>query len=74
MRFVDLALMAMPLVLLVAWFMGARRLGVRGLAAMAMLLCATGAVLFWLGRNRSVTGHYAPARLRDGRVVQGRGD
>ncbi len=73
MRFVELALMCLPLALLVAWFMGARYASYRGLAVIACALAGLGGVLFWLGDSRSFTGHYTPARLQDGRVQTGGG-
>ncbi len=71
MRFIELALMSLPLLLAVAWVMGARHASFRGLAVIACLLGVLGAVLFWMGGARGFTGLYAPARLQDGRVVPG---
>ena len=73
MRFVELALMSLPVALAVAWFLGARHARFRGLAVIACALAALGGVLLWMGDSRSFTGHYTPARLQDGRVVSGGG-
>jgi hypothetical protein len=73
MRFAELALMSLPLVLLAAWLLGARHASFRGLAVIAGLLAMVGLLLFWLGGERGFTGHYTPARLQDGRVVPGQG-
>jgi hypothetical protein len=73
MRFVELALMSLPLALLVAWFMGARHASYRGLAVIAVLLGVLGGVLFWMGDERAFVGAYVPARLLGGRVVPGGG-
>jgi hypothetical protein len=73
MRFVELALMSLPLALAVAWFMGARYASYRGLAVIACVLAALGGALFWMGDSRSFIGRYTPARLQDGRVQPGGG-
>jgi hypothetical protein len=73
MRFVELALMSLPLALVVAWVMGARHASYRGLAVIAVLLGVLGGVLFWMGDERGFLGVYTPARLQDGRVVPGGG-
>ncbi len=70
MRFVELALMSLPLLLVIAWFMGARYASFRGLAVIAGVLAVLGLVLFWLGGERGFTGSYRPARMQDGRVVR----
>jgi hypothetical protein len=69
-RFVELALMSLPLLLVIAWFMGARYASFRGLAVIAGVLAVLGLVLFWLGGERGFTGSYRPARMQDGRVVR----
>jgi hypothetical protein len=71
MRFVELALMSLPLLLVIAWFMGARYASFRGLAVIAGVLGVLGLLLFWMGGERGFTGGYRPARLQDGRVVPG---
>jgi hypothetical protein len=71
-RFVELALMSLPVLLVIAWFMGARYASFRGLAVIAGLLALVGLLLFWMGGERGFTGSYRPARLQDGRVVPGR--
>jgi hypothetical protein len=73
MRAVELALMSLPLVLVLAWFLGARHGGFRVLAVVACGLAALGALLFWMGDHRSFTGFYRPAHLQNGRVVPGQG-
>ncbi len=73
MRVAELALMSLPVVLAIAWLMGARYASFRGLAVIACVLAAFGGVLFWMGDSRSFTGRYTPARLQDGRVVSGGG-
>ncbi len=70
MRFVELALMSLPLLLVIAWFMGARYASFRGLAVIAGMLAVLGLVLFWMGGERGFTGSYRPARMQDGRVVR----
>jgi hypothetical protein len=74
MRFIELALMSLPLALVVAWFMGARHASFRGLAVIAGLLAGLGGILFWMGDERGFRGRYVPAHLEDGRVVPGRGE
>ena len=73
MRFVEIALMALPLALVIAWFMGARHASYRGLAVIACVLAALGGTLIWMGDHRGFTGRYTPARLQDGRVLPGGG-
>jgi hypothetical protein len=73
MRFVELALMSLPLLLVAAWFMGARHASFRGLGVIACALAVLGVLLFWMGDQRGFTGHYTPARLQDGRVLPGQG-
>lgn len=73
MRFVELALMSLPVLLAVAWFMGARYASYRGLAVIACALAALGGVLVWMGDDRGFIGHYTPARLQNGHVVSGGG-
>ncbi len=73
MRFVELALMSLPLVLVVAWVMGARHASYRGLAVIALLLGLLGGALFWMGDARGFLGAYTPARLQNGQVVPASG-
>lgn len=61
--------MALPLALVVAWFLGLRHASLRLFMAIALLLAALGAALYWISERRVVTGPYSPARLQDGRVV-----
>jgi uncharacterized membrane protein YqjE len=71
MRFAELALMSLPLVLLVAWFMGLRHASYRAFMAMALLLAAFGGGLFWMSEQHAFLGHYTPARLQNGRITPG---
>ncbi len=71
MRYAEYALMLVPVGLAVAWFCGIRGLSTRGTMAALLLLAAMGGALYWMGNDRSFTGHYTPARLQDGTVVPG---
>ncbi len=73
MRIAELALMSLPVMLAIAWIMGARYASYRGLAVIVCVLAALGGVLFWMGDSRGFLGHYTPARLQDGRVMPGGG-
>jgi hypothetical protein len=73
MRFIELALMSLPGVLLLAFLLGARHASLRAMAVAAACLAALGGALFWMGDQRGFTGHYTPAKLQDGRVIPGQG-
>ena len=72
MRFAELALMSLPVLLLVAWFAGLRHTSQRVLMACALLLGGIGAGLLWFGAQRAVRGPYVPARLQGDQIVPGR--
>jgi len=73
-RWIELALMSLPVVLAVAWFMGARHASFRGLAVIAGVLAVLGVLLFWMGDERGFTGAYRPARLQNGQVIPSQGN
>jgi len=72
-RAFELALVSLPGVLLVAWFLGLRHASYRFFMAAALALAVTGAALFWFGEQRGFTGHYTPARWQNGHIVPGTG-
>jgi hypothetical protein len=69
MRYADLALLLLPIVLLAAWFTGIRGLTPRAAAVALLVLAGLGATLALFGEYRGFTGHYEPAHLKDDRVV-----
>jgi len=69
-RFAELALISLPVLLAAAWLMGVRHASFRIFMILALGLAALGVVLFWFGEQRSFTGAYTPARLQDGKVVR----
>ena len=71
MRYAEYALLAVPVCLAAAWLCGVRGLSRQGMVALAGLLVALAAGLFWLGEGRSFTGHYVPARLHNGTILPG---
>jgi hypothetical protein len=73
MRLVELFLMSLPLVLVLAWFLGARHGSFRALAVVACGLAALGGLLVWMGDHRSFSGSYRPAHLENGKIVPSQG-
>lgn len=73
MRFIELALMSLPLGFVVAWLLGARHGNFRVLAVLACGLAILGGILVWAGDHRSFHGPYTPAHLENGRVIPGQG-
>ena len=71
MRFAELALISLPVLLATAWLLGLRHASYRAFMALALCLAALGVALLWFGEQRSFTGTYTPARLQDGKVVRG---
>jgi hypothetical protein len=69
-RFAELALISLPVLLAAAWLLGVRHASFRTFMVLALGLAAFGLVLFWLGEQRSFTGAYTPAQLQDGKVVR----
>jgi hypothetical protein len=69
MRFAEIALISLPVLLALAWVMGLRHASYRIFLVIALGLAALGAGMILLGEQRSFTGHYTPARLENGRVV-----
>jgi len=63
--------MSLPVLLIGAWFAGLRHASYRAFLGIAVLLAILGGALYWMSEDRAFTGHYNPARLRDGRVVPG---
>ncbi len=72
MRYADLALLLLPVILLVAWFAGIRGLTPRAALGAMLILAGLGATLAWFGHDRGFTGRYEPAHLTDDRLVPGR--
>ncbi len=70
MRFLDLALLLVPIGLATAWLAGVRGLSTRGTLLAVALLAALGGTLLWLGYARGFNGTYQPAHLSDGKVVE----
>jgi NADH:ubiquinone oxidoreductase subunit 3 (subunit A) len=70
MRTAEFLLLSLPVILLVAWFMGLRHAGMRAFMIAALLLAALGGALLWFGHQRAFTGRYVPARLQDNQVVR----
>jgi hypothetical protein len=70
MRTAELLLVSLPVILLAAWFLGLRRAGMRVFAVVAAGLALIGAGLWWYGEQRAFIGHYTPARLQNGLVVE----
>jgi hypothetical protein len=73
MRYIEIALLLIPVGLIAAWLYGIRGLSPRGLAASAALLVAMAGGLYWFGSDRAVSGRYVPAHVQDGRIVPGHG-
>ena len=71
MRFAELALISLPVLLVLAWFAGLRHASYRAFMAIALALAALGAGLFWMGTGRVIQGTYAQARWQNGRVLPG---
>jgi hypothetical protein len=72
-RFAELALISLPVLLTIAWLFGVRHASFRTFMALAICLAALGVALFWFGEQRSFTGAYTPAQLQNGKVVRGQG-
>jgi hypothetical protein len=70
MRTAEFLLLSLPVILLVAWFMGLRHASMRAFMVAAFLLAALGGALLWFGQQRAFTGRYVPARLQDNQVVR----
>ncbi len=73
MRFAELALISLPVLLAAAWLLGVRHASFRTFMALALALAALGGTLFWFGQQRSFTGAYTPAQLQNGKVVRSQG-
>ncbi len=71
MRYADLALLLLPVLLLAAWFAGIRGLTPRAAIGALLVLAGLGATLALFGEYRGFTGHYEPAHLANERVVPG---
>jgi len=71
MRLAELALISLPGLLLLAWFLGLRHASYRIFMAAALLLAALGGALYVTGGRRGFTGPYDPAHWQGGRVVPG---
>ncbi len=69
MRFAELALASLPVVLAITWLVGVRYANPRLVLALALVLAGIGLGLICMGQERGFTGAYTPARLQDGRVV-----
>ena len=69
MRYTELALMSLPLLLAVAWLLGLRHASFRAFMLIALALAALGALLIVFGEERGFTGTYIPARLQNGHVL-----
>jgi len=69
MRSAEIFLLVLPVLLVVAWFMGLRHAGYRAFAAIAAGLAILGVALVWFGQERAFTGAYTPARLQNGQVM-----
>jgi hypothetical protein len=72
-RFAELALISLPVLLAAAWLLGVRHASFRTFMALALALAALGGTLFWFGEQRSFTGAYTPAQLQNGKVVRSQG-
>ena len=69
MRSAEIFLLLLPVLLVVAWFMGLRHAGYRVFAAIAGGLLILGAALVFFGQQRAFTGAYTPARLQNGQIT-----
>ena len=74
MRFAELALISLPVLLAAAWLLGLRHASYRAFMALALCLAGLGMALIWFGEQRSFTGAYFPAQLQNGKVVRGQGE
>ena len=73
MRWIEIALLLIPVALAIAWIKGIRGLSPRGIMAAMILLAACEGTLFWLGSDRAISGRYVPAHVVDGKIVAGHG-
>jgi hypothetical protein len=71
MRFVEFALLLIPLGVVVAWLCGLRGLSSRGVGALAVLFALLAGVLYGLGDARVFRGTYVPAHLEGTHIVPG---
>ena len=74
MRFAELALISLPVLLAAAWLMGLRHASFRVFMLMAVVLAGIGTTLVIFGEQRGFTGTYTPAKLQNGQVVPEHGE